>query len=374
MAKRGKGEATKVEFRGQDDASPIRTTLRDSSNAVSGPPRQLLAAKLRLTSLALNCATHKEICARFSTVNSQTAFTPQNSYKWLGGKATPRLSSVYSDWAAVLGGHLTPAFIAASTFVEFAEALGRSHVLPEAAISRLSKALEPVDAVDKLTSRPVPPPPFPSQWSTHHVLTGRYLALSPAWSPLVSGRLAVGHVEIRGIGGNRSSVTYTENLFDRILLLSGEMVADERYAQAIMHADFARRAWILNLHLPAFPASLLTGLLDGSAVIDFDGRLLTSRILLIRDYNDGAIGSLPAYADPDPNLIAEWLALLGYHGGDERISFARKAIEFVLRTRESPLIDVPPEDQRALGLILDKLAPLEDASLSHKTAIRPRRK
>ena len=72
---------------------PERTVTNPNRNAdsVGGDTRALLAAKLQLTSIALNCTTHKEICGRFSSVNALTAFTPQNAYKWLKGKATPRL-------------------------------------------------------------------------------------------------------------------------------------------------------------------------------------------------------------------------------------------------------------------------------------------
>ncbi|CAH1673461.1 MULTISPECIES: hypothetical protein [unclassified Chelatococcus] len=343
-----------------EDSAQARPS-QDGASA-NARTRQVLAAKLQLTSLALNCTTHKEICARFSAANALTAFTPQNAYKWFAGKALPRLSSVYSDWAVVLGGHLTPTFIAASSFIEFAEALSRSHALPEGAIGRLSPDGPPPE-MPEMADEPGTRAPLPaehkSQWKADRVLAGRYLAISPAWSPLEMGQLVVGHVEIGPLDRHRSKFTYREDLFGRAFVLSGEMVTDARYAQAILHADFARRVWVLNLHLPPFPASLLTGLLSGSAVLDFDGRLLTGRMMLIRDYNDNAIGTLPTYAAPDPELIDAWLARLGYREGKERLTFAKNAIDFTLGTCDGTLIDVPPEDQRALGLALDKLAPLE---------------
>ncbi|CAH1672123.1 hypothetical protein [Chelatococcus asaccharovorans] len=340
---------------------PEGTLTSPSLNAdrIGDDTRALLAAKLQLTSLALNCTTHKEICARFSSVNALTAFTPQNAYKWLKGKATPRLSSVYSDWAAVLGGHLTPTFIATSSIVEFSEALRISYALSETAISRVLQVAQPAAAADAALETIAVSGDPASHWLAEHVLPGRYLAISPAWSPLEAGQLVVGHVDITLLDGHRSMITYRENLFDRSLVLSGEMVTDDRYAQAILYADFARRKWMLNLHMPPFPASLLAGLLSGSAVIDFDGRLMTSRFLLIRDYNNGTIGSLSGYAAPEPHVVDEWLALLGYQQGDERLTFAEQTIAFVLGNRDGSLIDVPPEDQRALGLALDKLAPLE---------------
>jgi hypothetical protein len=234
--------------------------------------------------------------------------------------------------------------------------------LPEGAIGRLSPDGPPAETPEK-TDKPSDLPALPaeptSQWKADHVLPGRYLAISPAWSPLEMGRLVLGHVEICALDNHQSTITYCEHLFGRKFVLSGDMVTDARYAQAILHADFARRVWVLNLHLPPFPASLLTGLLSGAAVLDFDGRLLTGRILLMRDYNDGAIGTLPTYAAPDPGLVDKWLSRLGYREGKERLTFAKNAVDFALGTRDGTLIDVPPEDQRALGLALDKLAPLE---------------
>ncbi|MDF2810212.1 MAG: hypothetical protein K0S56_1243 [Microvirga sp.] len=100
----------------------------------SSPSR--LANKLRLTSLALGNATLKELCGRFAEVNP-TVLTIENCYKWMRGKTEPRVSSVYSDWALVLGGGLTASFIAASTFDEFAAAVQAFHSIPEAALAKL---------------------------------------------------------------------------------------------------------------------------------------------------------------------------------------------------------------------------------------------
>ena len=94
---------------------------RERSGAPAGfTERTELSRKLQLTTIALGCPTSKELCARFAAVNPNTAFTAQNAYKWVRGKATPRLSSVYEDWARVLGDDFTGAFVAASTFEEFA--------------------------------------------------------------------------------------------------------------------------------------------------------------------------------------------------------------------------------------------------------------
>ena len=54
------------------------------------PSRRGLAAKLRITAALLGCATRKELCARFRSVNPATEFDLERSYKWLQGRALPR--------------------------------------------------------------------------------------------------------------------------------------------------------------------------------------------------------------------------------------------------------------------------------------------
>src|SRR5919112_1632919 len=98
---------------------PNSTGSLGTRSAREGVASPTLALKLRLTLVALG-VTPKDLCGRFSAVNPNTAFTPQNAYKWLSGKSAPRMSQVYNDWAHVLGGDLTGAFIAASLFEEFA--------------------------------------------------------------------------------------------------------------------------------------------------------------------------------------------------------------------------------------------------------------
>jgi len=51
---------------------------------------RLFAHKLSITAAILNCATRKELCARFRNVNPATEFELERSYKWLQGRALPR--------------------------------------------------------------------------------------------------------------------------------------------------------------------------------------------------------------------------------------------------------------------------------------------
>ena len=131
-----------------------------------------LALKLKLTALALGCPTNKELCARFAAVNPATLFVTQNAYKWLSGKAMPRTSSVYEDWARVLGGALTAPFLASSSFEEFQHAICARFGVPETVLATLrgEAGLRPVPAPGPVT----PSPARAGHDARRHWLAGTY--------------------------------------------------------------------------------------------------------------------------------------------------------------------------------------------------------
>ena len=61
------------------------------------------AAKLRLAAATLGCSSRKEFCARFRSVNPATQCDIDRLNKWVQGRPLPRASSVYADFAAVIG-------------------------------------------------------------------------------------------------------------------------------------------------------------------------------------------------------------------------------------------------------------------------------
>lgn len=323
-----------------------------------------LALKLRLTSLVLCCSTHKELCARFATSNQTTQFVPQNAYKWLSGKAMPRASSVYEDWARVLGGALTAPFLASSSFEEFQDAVCTRFVVPETALSALRaeaglpQSPAQVVAISSLTRGSERQPS--GLW-----LEGAYLAISPAWSRADAGRLIIGAVSIHTDAIQRLQISYGESLPGRQVLMSGLLQSDGRSAQSALTCSHTGRLSVLGLNVPKPPANLIGGILSGAAVHDPDARVAASRILLLRCHGARAerLVSRAGYLDANGALVESELAALGYRDDAARPALGAGIVDFLTAPSSSSLCEVRPRDIAPLEMMTDRLAP---PALSHK--------
>lgn len=270
-----------------------------------------LAPKLRLTSLVLGCSTNKELCARFAQVNPLTLFIPQNAYKWLSGKATPRASSVYEDWAKLLGEPLSAPFVAYSSFEEFQAVLGQRFMLPQTALHGIRIEADLPSVADAPAPARVWPtsPPRGTTW-----FEGNYLTLSPAWSDAERGRLIVGMVHIATDEERGARLCYTEKLFGRQVAMQGQLVNDGRTAQSAITCSYTQRLFFLALNAPTPPANLIGGILTGGAIHAPDARAAACRILLLRAVA-GRTEELAArlgYIDAEAGALSHEFAALGY--------------------------------------------------------------
>jgi hypothetical protein len=331
-----------------DDAAALREPdTRPATRAAVAA----LAAKLRLTSRALGCTTSKELCARFATVNPGTAFTPQNAYKWLGGKAMPRVSSVYDDWARILGPDATAAFIAASSFDEFAATLITLYDLPDAAVAELRPEM-PAAAPERRSG------PAGGCWHARHLFIGSYLAVSPAWSRSETGNLIVGHVEITDDGQDGLDCRYNERLFGRTVTMAGRMVSDGRSAQAALTCNATERLFFLGLHAPAPPANIIGGMLAGAVLHDLEARTTASRMLLIRDHSTTQDPLRRGrYAQACGETVDQEIGLLGYRAASDRRTAADRIIGFLTAPTDGGIFDIRPDGLAGLAGVLDRLAP-----------------
>jgi hypothetical protein len=310
----------------------------------------LIALKLRLTLVALGISP-KDLCRRFSVVNPTTAFTIQNAYKWLGGKSAPRILQVYSEWACILGGDLTGSFIAAASFEEFATALSAHYNVPSAILAELMREASSTRRVTSVS------PPDEGQWFTNQLLTGRYLALSLAWSQAQSGKLILGQVEIGRDDTSGLRLTYSEALFGRVVVMDGAVVCDGRTVQSMAVCRESGRCYLFALCVPPPPANLIGGVFSGSALHDFGARPCASRILFIRDHAaaSSSDSSRSTYLEPSQDLIGRALADLGYGPEQERLGFAEHLKTFLMAEERTGLLEATPESVGALGLLLDRL-------------------
>ncbi|MXQ12631.1 hypothetical protein [Microvirga makkahensis] len=311
----------------------------------------MVALKLKLTLVALGISP-KDLCRRFSAVNSATSFTLQNAYKWLGGKSAPRMSQVYDEWARILGGDLTGSFIAAASFEEFATSLSAHHRVPTTTLAELMREASSTGQASSA---------FPldgGTWSINQLLMGRYLALSLAWSQAQSGKLILGQVDISRNGTSGLKLTYSEALFGRIVIMDGAVICDGRTAQAMAVCRESGRCYLFALCVPSPPANLIGGVFSGSALHDFGARPCASRILFIRDHSaaDASGRSRTTYLEPLGKLISRELADLGYGPEDERLDCAEHMKEFLLPEGGTGLLEATPDSVGALGLLLDRLS------------------
>jgi hypothetical protein len=306
-------------------------------------PNDQLAMKLQLTAAALGCTTGKELCGRFAAVNPATAFTVENAYKWMRGKARPRLSSVYEDWAAVLGLGLSPQFLATASFEALAEALRPHFFLSEETIAGIAQANEEPEAAAGGTS-----------WRSEHILVGRYLAISPAWASTRRGSLIAGPVEIAARPGGALAVTYREHLFGQTVEMSGRLAVDGRTAQTTLTCSSTGRLFYFALIVPAPPGSLVGGLFCGNALHDPDARPTACRIVFVRDRALGpeALEARARYIEADAATLAGELAALGYPGS---AAAAEELFAFLLAPRGDMTIIADTGGAGRIGLALDRL-------------------
>lgn len=323
--------------------------------------RSALSRKLQLTSIALGCPTSKELCARFAAVNPNTAFTVQNAYKWVRGKATPRLSSVYEDWARVLGEGFTGSFVAASTFDEFAVEVQARHQVPDAALARLGSADAPALAADEAEG---PASLVPLVWQSSHVLCGRYLAVSFAWSRAEAGRLILGRMEIEPGGDGTPEARYSEWLFGQLVPMTGRVAGDGRAAQTVLECNFSRRLYLLALQVPSPPANIVGGMLTGSALHDPNTRAIAGRMVLVRDRSQAeAPDHAIDYLDPTDEAFDAQIGKLGYAASPERMAAAAAVLDILRAPGPTPeLFEIDPDGVAALGLRFDRLALCGDGS------------
>lgn len=315
-----------------------------------------LALKLKLTALALGCPTNKELCARFAAINPATLFVTQNAYKWLSGKAMPRTSSVYEDWARVLGGSMTAPFLASSSFEEFQHAVCARFSVPETVLATLrAEAGLP----------PMPGPVSPSaaragsRQPGEHWLAGSYLAISPAWSRVEVGKLIIGAMRIYPDPMQQLQISYSENLFNRPVAMEGQLLSDGRTAQSALTCSYTHRLFFLALNVPTPPANLIGGILSGAAVHDPNARAVACRILFLRAH-DRSIEDLAArmgYLDADEDGIETELAGLGYRADAARRGLAANIVTSLGAQTTSGLCEAAPKDFAEIELTLDRLAP-----------------
>ncbi|MBW8724103.1 MAG: hypothetical protein JF625_02940 [Inquilinus limosus] len=83
--------------------------------------------KLRVTAAFLGAVTAKDLAAAFRRANPVTSFDVERAHKWIQGRARPRESRLYEDWAKVVDLDRPGAWIADCNLEDFIEVICVRH-------------------------------------------------------------------------------------------------------------------------------------------------------------------------------------------------------------------------------------------------------
>ena len=256
--------------------------------------KRAFAQKLIFTAAALNCATRKELCARFRTVNPATEFELERSYKWLQGRALPRSQVIYDDWASVLGSDRPGTWLAACSVEAFVEDLcvlfsvDREDLLQRASAFSGDRAV-----LDDKPEQPADP------------VCGTFLCYSWAWSPQHRGELIRSWIEIAPKGRRALEATYWEELPDGVVLFRGDVLCDGSLLQCYLKStgSRAREHLALTVLMPGRPVSLMCGRMQGAILAGAFIRPASTRIVLLRCDEESGADDRPCYLPASPEAL-----------------------------------------------------------------------
>lgn len=295
-----------------------------------------LPAKLLVTQELLGCASRKELCARFRDVNPRTEFDLERSHKWMQGRARPRSSRVYEDWARLLGTDRPASWLAACTVDAFVEEVSRLFDADAAALRLSAGAAGPGSSAGK---------------GAVHYVCGAYAAYSRAWSPYFEGQLIRGSLRIEPGRGTRFAATYREKLPSGAVDLAGTA----SLVGGLLHIELrdagSGAPFYVSVLLSGRPASVLSGVASGATLAGPDPLPSTTRIALIRA-RDGAAGlaSSDGYLPLEPAAVAANLELLGARPA------AAELCSFLSAADRSGLIQVSQAAHARLARCFDPVA------------------
>ena len=273
------------------------------------------AAKLRMAAAALGCNSRKEFCARFRSVNPATQCDLDRLNKWVQGRSLPRASSVYADFAAVIGTVNPVHWISDCSLQEFAaELIARTGV---------DAATLPLRTASRGAAIRAPPAA-----RRRRDLTGAFAAYSPAWSPQFHGRLVRGALRLAPARSGTLMATYTESFRGHHMHLTAEVWIGGRSMHFLVREPDGDMPAFISLQLPGPPANVLCGVMSGVAFLAHEPLPSASRIVFIRVPDTPGLDGSNRFFDPAPGTIAADLVDLGVtiSEADRLDSFTRKFV------------------------------------------------
>lgn len=285
-------------------------------------PREV-AEKLRIASRLLGCQTRKELCARFVAADPASSVTPDRLAKWMQGAAVPREGRVYEELARLVGLRHPAAWVAEASAADFT-------------------------AAAEAARRPDAPPNAPSIVPDHRHFCADYHCLSPAWSPYFAGWLIRGRLRITP-GPEGLAATYTEMLAVGPVTFAGAVSVTARNLHFQLREPAAGVSVTLTTHLPAHPASVLCGLMAGTAMVGTDLAPSSSRVVALRLPGRPETGP-EGYAEPRLDVVMADLRDLGLRPTP---ALGRAVLDFLTSRAEGMLDRVAWTEQERLAAIAD---------------------
>ena len=232
------------------------------------------ALRLRLAAAVLRCETRKDLASAFRRVNPNTSFDLDRADKWLSGKALPRTTDIYRDWAKLLALDRAAEWLTSCAIDDLLDALAaRYDTTPDAILQRargFPRGAPAPDAVGRGDSG-------------SSFVESAYACYQYAFTPYYPGRLVRGSLVI-GPGRGRKTAEYTEDMgsappakFTGAVVLNGRGMSIELHQ--VTEGD---THLYLVLFAPSPPASLLAGVVCGTAILGAHFEPSMSRIVLIR--------------------------------------------------------------------------------------------
>lgn len=295
------------------------------------------AAKLRMAAAVLGCNSRKEFCARFRAVNPATQCDIDRLNKWVQGRSLPRASSVYADFAAVIGTAKPERWVAECSLEAFGAELAVLTGIDAATLA----------TPDSLSRRGKPL--AVGLFGGLATLSGAFAAYSPAWSPHFRGRLLRGALRLAPGRSGTLIATYTESLVGRDVRLTAEAWIGGRSMHFVVREPDGDVPVFISLQVPGPPASVLCGVMSGVAFVSHEPLASMSRIVFIRVRDTPRLDGTNRYFDPVPGAIAADLVDLGVNisEGARLDALTREFVGTIPN-------QVTPQDQATFASMLDR--------------------
>jgi hypothetical protein len=299
----------------------------------SKEPIQDFAAKLRVTALVLGCATQKALAAAFRAADPNTDFDLSRSYKWIQGRALPRSSKLYAEWAALLDTGASPRALASCSLEAFCAEVARRYGHSPAEL--LAYAHEGGQAL-------AAPPRGPDEY-----LCGTYAYYVPAQSRHYAGQLVRGSLVIRPHDrpGERLCATFVQHFAGlRAEFVGPAWSAAHGLAMQLTNPAGTFAPVQIGVFRPTPPSSLLVGVVSSFVAIHSGSQPpYAARLVAVRvpGHADAPIEASNRYMPPTeeeiafdldgiglpteaaaelPRLMAAWLMARSDRAGGDQLS------------------------------------------------------